>query len=266
MTFSFVQITDHHLTATADGLLRGFSTWHAYRAVLRHVATHVADRIDFIVSMGDLADAGTDDVYRTVLAALGADQTAAEAPGPLRVNVEGLAGLPMYFMPGNHDDLAAMLRVVFPGSREMERMHARFEYDGVRFICLDWGRNAYAVSTPGLFDFLTDSLADDTPAVILTHHPIAKVGAGWLDDFLARDLDRFWEIVRGKNVLGILAGHVHMSTEELVEGIPVYTLRSTAGFQFARQEQPAMLLQPPHYRLVTIHNGALTTRLYEVSL
>ncbi|OQA43442.1 MAG: 3',5'-cyclic adenosine monophosphate phosphodiesterase CpdA [Chloroflexi bacterium ADurb.Bin325] len=265
MAFSFVQITDHHLQESESATVRGFATWVSYRAVLRHIAQHVAGHIDFIVSMGDLVDPAPDPAYRAVLAALHADPAGATAPGPLRVTAEGLEDMPMYFVPGNHDDLSAMLRVLFPGSPDMERMNVRFEHRGVRFVCLDWGRDPSAQATPELFEFLAESLADDRPAVILTHHAVAPVGAAWLDQFLARDVDRFWNIVRGRNVLGVLAGHVHMSTEELVAGVPVYTLRST-GFQFARQDQPATLLQPPHYRLITIHDGVLTSRLYEVSI
>jgi hypothetical protein len=43
------------------------------------------------------------------------------------------------------------------------------------------------------------------------------------------------------------------------------TLRST-GFQFARQERPLLTLESPHYRLVTIDHGVLTTRVFEVTL
>jgi 3',5'-cyclic-AMP phosphodiesterase len=265
MTFSFVQITDHHLTESENRLLRGFSTWHSYRAVLRHIATHVAGQIDFIVSMGDLVDPAPDAAYRNVLATLAADPTGARAPGPLYISAEGLANVPMYFMPGNHDDLAAMLRVIFPGSPAMERMNVVFEHSGTRFVCLDWGREAEARAGDNLFDFLARNLADGAPCVILTHHPVARVGVEWLDNFLAPDLDRFWATVHGRNVLGILAGHVHMTTEQIVQGIPVYTLRSTA-FQFAREPRSYMTLEKPHYRLVTIRDGVLTSRVYEVTL
>jgi hypothetical protein len=50
MTFSFVQITDHHLSTSEDALVRGFSPAYAFRAVLRHIAENVADTIDFIFS------------------------------------------------------------------------------------------------------------------------------------------------------------------------------------------------------------------------
>jgi hypothetical protein len=66
-------------------------------------------------------------------------------------------------------------------------------------------------------------------------------------------------------VLGVFAGHVHITTEAVRYGIPVYTLRSTA-FQFARRDLPELVLEAPHYRWVTIRDGILSSRIFEVSL
>ena len=65
MSFSFVQITDHHLLETEAGLIRGFSPAHALRAVLRHIAGTVANTVDFIVSTGDLVDNPSQAAYQT---------------------------------------------------------------------------------------------------------------------------------------------------------------------------------------------------------
>ncbi len=171
----------------------------------------------------------------------------------------------MYFVPGNHDDAPTLQRVFFPTSVSQERMNVRFMHKGIAFVCLDWGHEARATSTAGMLDWLTAQLADGAPTVILTHHPVEPVGVRWLDQFLPQDVECFWEIIEGRNVLGILSGHFHMTTEQIALGIPVYTLRSTA-FQFARHDDPLLTLEPPHYRLVTIEDGILTSRLYEVKL
>jgi 3',5'-cyclic AMP phosphodiesterase CpdA len=177
----------------------------------------------------------------------------------------------MYFLPGNHDDDVAMARTLFSGSRQsgasgsLDRLNAWWEHDGIRFVFVDWGRRAKASSTPEMFDFLAQALEAGRPAVVLTHHHVAPCGAAWLDDFIADDVDRFWDALRGKNVLGVLAGHIHMTTETLVEGIPVLTLRSTC-FQFARQARPLLTLEPPQYRVVKIDRDGLTSEVVEVAL
>jgi 3',5'-cyclic-AMP phosphodiesterase len=279
MAFSFVQVTDHHLTSNETVLTRGFSTNYAFRTVLQHLAAHLGSQNgpggivpEFIVSTGDLSEVNPLEAYRAAPQLLGAQVGGIEAPGPIPVTIGGLVRMPMYFLPGNHDDLAGMVQHLFPGSaaagpaeHEPDRLNVSFERNGVRFVCLDWGRDAKAVSTPGLFEFLSAALEDGYPAVILTHHHVAPIGVAWLDDFIADDIDRFWSIVRGKRVLGILAGHVHMTNETVVEGIPVMTLRSTA-FQFARQDRPLLTLERPHYRLVTIDGDVLTSKVFEVAL
>src|SRR5258708_2608548 len=103
MSFSFVQITDHHLLETEAGLIRGFAPAPALRAVLRHMAGTVADTADFIVSTGDLVDSGSAAAYQTASRVLGLSGQAA-APGPLRLTAEGLREKPFYCLPGNHDD------------------------------------------------------------------------------------------------------------------------------------------------------------------
>jgi hypothetical protein len=47
MDFSFVQITDHHLTESESELLQGFSPGHAFRMVLRHIAQNVGEQADY---------------------------------------------------------------------------------------------------------------------------------------------------------------------------------------------------------------------------
>lgn len=265
MAFSFIQITDHHLRGPETNPVRGMATTYSLHAVLRHIAQHAAAQADFLVSMGDFVDPPSEAAYRAVLGRLGAAGADTQAPGPLTISCEGLRKYPTYFLPGNHDDRETFFRCLFPRTEPMPLMNVRFEHAGVQFICLDWGTDATSVAYPETFDFLARALEDDRPSVVLTHHQVAPVGVGWLDAFIAPGIRRFWDIMAGKHVIGVLAGHVHMTHEQLVDGIPVLTLRSTA-FQFARSEEPTVTLQPPHYRFVTIHNGVLTSRVFEVPL
>jgi hypothetical protein len=86
-----------------------------------------------------------------------------------------------------------------------------------------------------------------------------------MDQFLADDMRPFWQTLAGHNVLGILCGHLHTSYEQLVNNVPVLGLRSTV-FQFAVQDEPLLCLLPPQYRLVTVGEGVMTTRVFEVPL
>ncbi len=265
MSFAFVQITDHHLTETEEGLIHESAPAHTFRAVLRHIAGTVADSADFIVSTGDLVDSASQAAYQTASRLLGLSGQPAAAPGPLRVTVEGLREMPFYCLPGNHDDREHFFRGLFGEAQPQPLLNASFVYEGVQFVCLDLGPQAKATLHPATLDFLAQALQIKLPAILLIHHPVVPVGSRWMDQFLADDMGRFWRTLTGHNVLGILSGHLHLTYERVVEHIPVLGLRATA-FQFALQDEPQVCLLPPQYRLVTVHKNGLTSRVFEVPL
>lgn len=266
--FSFIQVTDHHLGESEDTLVRGFSPAYALRRVLAHIAAHNASQAEFIFSTGDLVEPATEAAYRSLNRMLKL-KVAALPPGPGHITLEGLVDYPVYFIPGNHDERENFLRGIFPEAPVTRLINTTFLYKGVQFICPDWGAHAKAVIYPTTLEFLASALQTDLPAIIVSHHHLAPVGVQWLDDFIADDVDRFWQIVSApgarEKILGVLCAHVHLTYELLVEGIPVYGLRSTA-FPFARTDEPLLTLQPPHYRLVTVQENSLTTQVFEVSL
>lgn len=261
MSLRFVQITDHHLV---DGdLLSGFSTESALRRVLQHIVAH-AGPLDFIISTGDLTERGSASEYQTLLKILGAERGDAY-PGPLTAHGSGLNGVPVYVLPGNHDQRPELLRNLFPTGPTGERLHGWFEYRGVRFICVDWGPQAKATSTPELQAFLAAALAGAMPAVIFMHHHVAPMGYEWLDRLIADDVAAFAGWISGRRVLALFSGHAHATFENQLAGIPVYGLRATC-FQFALHSEPLRCLLPPHYRIVTIEQERLTTEIVEVPL
>lgn len=265
MNFSFIQITDHHVTASETELLKGYSTRHAFRTVLRHIAQHVGYHADFIISTGDLVENPSEITYQAFLHMLNARNESSVMPGPLFISTDGFQEFPMYLLPGNHDDRSNFFKCLFPKSSPIPLMNVSFTHKGIQFICLDWGPKTKAVAHPEMLDFLVQSLETDLPSIIVMHHQSVRIGSRWLDDFIADDVNQFWEIVTGRNVLGIFSGHVHITYEKIVNDIAVFGLRSTAA-PFALQDEPLACLLPPHYRLVTVQDGILTARIFEVPL
>lgn len=267
-TFSFIQVTDHHLGESEDALVRGFSPAYALRRVLAHIAAHNASQADFIFSTGDLVEPATEAAYRSLNRMLNL-KVAALPPGPGHITLEGLVDFPAYFIPGNHDERQNFLRGMFAEAPAAQLVNTSFTHKGVQFICPDWGAQAKAVMHSTTLAFLASALQTNLPVIIVSHHHLAPVGVRWMDDFLAEDVDRFWQIVSApvarEKILGILCAHVHLTYELQVEGIPVYGLRSTA-FPLARTDEPLLTLQPPQYRLVTVREGSLATQVFEVTL
>lgn len=268
MVFSFVQITDHHLCETETQLWQGYSTVYALRTVLRHIAERFALHVDFLVTTGDLVDTPSEESYGNACQMLQV-QAISPAPGPGLVTLEGLQAFPMYFLPGNHDDRQHFFQQLFADTPPMPLMNVRFEHHGVQFICLDWGPQAKAIERPEVLAFLARCLQRDQPSVLLMHHHLVPVGCRWIDDFLpdAATAEAFWQIVTHASapILGLFSGHAHVSYERVVNGISVFGLRSTAP-QPVLQDEPLFCLQSPHYRVVTIQDTLLTTRIVEVPL
>jgi 3',5'-cyclic AMP phosphodiesterase CpdA len=264
--FSFVQITDHHLLESEEALRDGFCPGCTFRKVMQHISDHVADMADFIISTGDLVEPDTDATYQCAVKLLGVHSPAA-LPGPQKINIEGLKDYPMYFLPGNHDHREMMTRYLFPESEAPKFYNFTFEHKSVQFVFMDWGAETKAHLFPETREFLANALRADLPSVIVCHHQVKQIGIRWMDAFLAENLNEFWDVVTDpsvkEKVLAILCGHVHMTYEEEYKGIPILGLRATA-FQFARTEEPTMMLAPPHYRYVSIHDGILTSRIFKV--
>jgi len=266
--FSFIQITDHHLLESEDAHRDGFVPGHALRMVMRHIAENTADKADFIISTGDLVEPPTEAAYACAARLLGLDSSAT-APGPWKVNAEGLRDFPMYFLPGNHDDREVITRCLFPDSKPLPGglYNFTFEHKGIQFIFMDWGPESKAVFLSETRVFLAQALQSELPSVIVCHQHVKRIGSRWLDSFLADDLGQFWEIVAApgvkEKVLGILCGHVHITYEEEYKGIQILGLRSTA-YPFAKTDDVTVILAPPHYRFVSIQNGILTSRIYKV--
>jgi len=268
MDFSFIQITDHHLLESEEKLREGFCPGYAFRMVMRHISENVADKADFIISTGDLVEPETDATYRGAMKLLGINSSAA-LPGPQHINIEGLQNFPMYFLPGNHDDRALMTKYLFPESQPVNLYNFMFVHKDVQFVIMDWGPDTKAHLYPETREFLAKALESELPSVIMCHQHVKKIGSRWLDNFIADDIRDFWDIVADphvkEKVLAILCGHVHITYEDEYRGIPILGLRSTA-FQFAKTNEPMVMLAPPHYRYVRIRDGILTSRVYKVSI
>jgi len=262
VTFSFIQISDHHLPADEGRLKFGFSPWYAFRATLRQIAASHGAHADFLVSTGDLVDKGTDDEYAAARCALGV-QARSDAPGPQALGVDGIQGLPAYFLPGNHDPREAFQRNMFGAPAGL--LNAAFHHKGVQFVCIDFGAENQAVVYPETVAFVAGALQSGEPSIILTHHQLAPSGIARLDQFLPADTAPLARTLRGRNVLGIFCGHFHLSYEGRFAGVPVFGTRSTThSFADAGGGRMHYVIGNPHYRVVTVADGRVSTEIVEV--
>ena len=174
---------------------------------------------DAVLISGDLVEHGSPDEYAIVREAL-----------------EPLV-MPVHVLPGNHDDREA-LRAAFPTARPAAAARAPYRYatrvgplelvacdtsragrpDGaLDGDTLEWLAHALAAAAPG-------------PPIGARHHPPIAIGMPVLDAMGLEERDRGaleTLLASFPNVVGVVAGHVHMAALGRLGSHPVSTCPST---------------------------------------
>lgn len=211
--FTFVHLTDLHIgnPDIVDDHLFSDTTANL-KALLADIKTLVPQP-KFIVATGDLTNQGDAGSYRNLKAIL--DEAALE--------------IPMFFTLGNHDKREGFYTGMLGRT---EDLGAPFFYsqtiDGIHFIALD-------SSAPGKVggSFEPEQLAwleaeldahPELPKLIAVHHAPAldedKPEMEW-ESLTIADTRRLADLLAGRNVLGILSGHIHFDRVSNWHGIPV---------------------------------------------
>ncbi len=172
--------------------------------------------IEALVFTGDLADLAEPDAYER-----------------LRGIVEPAAakiGAQIVWVIGNHDERPAYSTGLF-GHESTEPQDRVEMIGGLRIISLDStvpGHHHGALldsQLEWLRDVLAEPAADGT--LLALHHPPLPSPVEIMAILELQRMDRLAEVVRGTDVRGILAGHLHHSTSGTFAGIPVSVAAAT---------------------------------------
>ncbi|MBG6107055.1 metallophosphoesterase [Frigoribacterium sp. CG_9.8] len=174
-----------------------------------------------LVFTGDLTDLGEQDAYVS-----------------LRQIVEPVAarmGSAVIWVMGNHDERQRFAIDLYDDDpatglamRPQDRVH---DIDGLRIIALDSTVPGYHHGdiTPQQLEWLGRQLA--TPArhgtLLALHHPPIPTAIDLMALLELRGQSQLAEVIRGTDVRGILAGHLHYATHSTFAGIPVSVAAAT---------------------------------------
>ena len=243
-----VQLTDCHILAAAGERLRGVDTRRSFEAVLA-AALRENNRADLILATGDLSEDGSAQAYRYLAASFAA------------------AGLPTFWLPGNHDDPAAM-RAHLVGTAMRD---ARLLLSGNWLILLLDSTLAGQVQgrvAEAELDFMDGALRRhaDRHALVCLHHQALAAGSEWID---AKGLENSAQLrdrlTAHANVRGVLWGHVHQEAHRRRDGIEWMSTPSTCMQFRPGSREFALDDQPPGYRyLVLGADGAIETGVRRV--
>jgi Icc protein len=244
-----VQVTDCHILADADGRLRGVNTRRSFEAVLS-AALENCGRPDLLLATGDLSEDGSPEAYRYLSAQFEA------------------AGIPTFWLPGNHDDNAVMCAWLTGGPIR----DARLVLTGDWLILLLDSTLADRVEgrvSPAQLDFMDGALRRhaERHALICLHHQAVATGSEWIDAKGLENASEFRErLSRHDNVRTVLWGHVHQEARHSSDGIEWMSTPSTCVQFRPGSREFALGDEDPGYRhLVLDPDGGVDTRVHRVS-
>lgn len=182
-------------------------------AAIRAVHPHPAA----IVVTGDLADLGEPDAYRRLRAAV----------EPVAADLDA----PVIWVAGNHDERPALRRDLLDLPPTEEPVTGVWDLDGLRVIALDTSVPGWHHGDldPGQLAWLAETLAQPAPhgTLLAMHHPPLPSHLPLFDILELRHQDELADIIRGSDVRGILAGHLHYSSHGTFAGVPVSVASAT---------------------------------------
>ena len=230
-----VQFTDLHLYGAADGRLRGIATLPALEAALATAQAREA-AWDALLLTGDLVQddpAGYAHVRRLF----------------------GESKVPVYCLPGNHDEPAPMREALAARPFQLCGSARHGEWLLVMLDSYQHGMAAgrLAASELARLDAALAARPDRHALVCLHHHPIAA-GSRWLDTVGLDNGAALFEVLdRHAHVRALLWGHVHQAFEGERRGVRLLSTPSTCA-QFQPGSDTFVIDQrPPGYRWLELH-------------
>lgn len=210
------QLSDTHIKAKGVMSPLNTDTATALKEAMEHLNSLPA-RPDVVLITGDCVDTGTIAEYEHFQELLTALK------------------MPVYLIPGNHDNRENMLKVFGrQGNNILEGFIQYVVDDGpVRLIALDTnipGENRGQLCDERL-NWLDKRLdeASTKPTIIFLHHPPFNTGFQVLDEIGLEHADKLGEIVaKHKNIERVIAGHVHCEIQRRFHGTIAETCPSTA--------------------------------------
>lgn len=213
---TIVHVSDTHLLGGNRPLGGVYDTAGNLAHTMRAIE-NLAVRPDAIVFTGDLTDLGEPEAYAA-----------------LRDAVEPVAqrlGAQLVWVAGNHDERPALHDGLFGRTPSQDPVTAVHDLDGLRLVALD-------TSVPGWHHgdldeeqlaWLRDVLAQPAPlgTLLALHHPPLPSHLPLFDILELRHQDELAEVIRGTDVRGILAGHLHYSSHGVFAGVPVSVASAT---------------------------------------
>ena len=203
-----VQITDLHITAQPGSTLYGVDTARTLENVIGEIRK-LPLKPDLVVATGDLVEDGSDSAYarlRSLLMKL---------------------GVPVYGLPGNHDDVSKMRSHFSVNNLHCTDM-ARTANWGLLFVNSQVEGHEHGYVNPAEMAKLEKNIAclDGLPLLVALHHSLSSVCPS--SGCQLRNAEELTTLLnRHHNVKCVITGHTHNAREHDAGGHIQFTTPST---------------------------------------
>ena len=243
-----LQLTDCHILAGAEDRLKGMNTRESFDTVCaRALADHPG--LDLVLATGDLSQDASPSAYDF-----------------LAQRFDTL-GLPVFWLPGNHDDPALMGARLQGGRISAAKCLLIGNWIIVLLDSTVAGETGGCLADAEL-DFLDASLTAHPArhALICLHHQPLPVGSEWMDRLGLAQSRRFIERVSAQpNLRGVLWGHVHQEVQRHIDGVDWMATPSTCvQFKPGSREFALDDLAPGYRRIDLLPDGRIESRVERV--
>ena len=238
-----LQISDPHLFADPNGRLRGVNTLASLQRVLAHALAYRRGLAGLLCT-GDIVN---------------------DEPGGYAhfERLTAAVGLPVYCLPGNHDDARALRSAL---ARAPFQVGGHVDLGRWRLVLLDSsvpGRASGHLAGSELRRLREALETTDRHVMVCLHHQPVPMASRWLDALgLTNAAELLALLERYPTVRAISWGHVHQSFDSHWQGVRLLGTPSTGAQFLPLSSEFAIDTRPPAYRLLNLRaDGTLATEL-----
>lgn len=244
---SLLQISDLHIMKNPTGTMLGIQPELYFKKIILQAFAN--GPYDAVLVTGDLTQEACEESY-------------------LRLkNVFLDLHVPVFCLPGNHDNITLMQTLLNENDISCAAQHFLGDWQLISLnsqIIGDPAGNLPAEQLQTLHTCLAQN--PETPTLVALHHHVLPTRSDWMDTMIVANNREFLELIASySQVKIVINGHIHQQMDASFRGIPILSCPSTC-FQFTpRSRNFGVDRTAPGYRKIQLYSdGQIQTQVERI--